>query len=103
MNSYKQSLYSGIVRIAANLVMILALFHAMYRASRDISSPSEIVFSLHFFSVVIPVWIGAYFLTRWIRSAWPAEAESLVSLPGWGETLVRWSLSEKSGDCRILK
>ncbi|MDE5832993.1 MAG: hypothetical protein K2H64_08420, partial [Desulfovibrio sp.] len=89
MNSYKQSLYKTLIRIAANLVMVGALFFGMYRASRQIALPSEAVFCLYFFGITIPAWILAYCLIRWVKNNWPAEEESLISLPGLGQTLVR--------------
>lgn len=92
MNSYKQSLYTCIIRICANIAMVCALFFAMYQASRQISWPSEAVFCLFFFGFTIPIWLCAWALTKWVRRSFPAEQESLVSIPGLGSTLVRWTV-----------
>ena len=49
MNSYKQSLYVGLIRVMANLLMLGAVFLSMYRASQWSSWPSEAVFCCWFF------------------------------------------------------
>lgn len=92
MNSYKQSLFTGIIRICANLLMVGSVFLAMYAASRHVAWPSEATFCLFFFGITIPVWTVAWLLTKWVRRVWPAEQESLVNLPRLGHTLVRWSV-----------
>lgn len=95
MNSYRQSLYIGLVRVAANVIMLAALFFAMYQASRWSAWPSEAVFCMFFFGITVPVWVGAIFLNKYIRRRWPAAAQSLVHLPRIGETLVTWQVSER--------
>lgn len=94
MNSYKQSLYTALVRICANLLMVCAIFLAMYEASRQPAWPSEAVFCLVFFGITIPVWICAWQLGKWIRRRWPAEPRSLVEMPGLGNQLVAWRVLE---------
>ena len=92
MNSYRQSLYIGIIRVCANLVMIGAVFLAMYNASRWPSWPSEAVFCLCFFGITIPAWTAAWGLTRFVRRRWPARGQSVVDLPGRGRQLVAWEV-----------
>lgn len=94
MNSYKQSLYAGAIRIAANVAMLGAVFIAMRQASRVSAWPSEAVFLLFFLGITIPAWTAAIFTTRWIRKKWPAEGESLVHLPKIGQQLTRWRVVE---------
>lgn len=101
MNSYRQSLYTALVRIAANVIMLAAIFIAMYQASRWPGWPSEAVFCLVFFGITIPVWIGAIFLNKYIRRRWPAALQSMVLLPRLGEQLVTWELRERQAAPRI--
>lgn len=95
MNSYKQSLYSGMARIMANLLMVGAIFLAMYQAGRWPGWSSEAVFCLVFFGVTIPVWIGTWSLIKWIRKRWPAPFQSVVELPGLGSQPVLWHVREQ--------
>ena len=95
MNSYKQSLYAGIIRILANVLMVGALFFAMRMAARPSPWPSEAVFCTWFFGITIPVWVAAWFFTRRIRRHYPAEFESLVELPRKGPQLVRWRVLDQ--------
>lgn len=103
MNSYKQSLYICVIRVIANIIMLGALFFAMYMAFRAIAWPAELVFCLYFFGITIPVWILAWLIVKFIRKTWPAEYESLVSLPGLGVTLVRWNRAEKNDKCKLWR
>ena len=96
MNSYKQSFYAGLVRILANVLMLGAVFLAMHRAAQPSPWPSEAVFCAWFFGITIPVWAGAYLLTRRIRRHFPAEFESLVELPRRGPQLVRWRVQDEA-------
>lgn len=96
MNSYKQSLYSGIIRVLANLIMVAAIFLAMYQASRWPGWSSEAVFCLFFFGITIPVWTVALLLTRWTRKRWPSVSESIIDLPGLGSQVVAWKVLEPS-------
>lgn len=91
MNSYKQSLYSGIIRITANLLMIGAVFLAMYMAAHT-PGGSVMTFCGWFFGVSIPVWMLAGWLTRRIRRLYPAEELSWIELPGQGATFVKWTV-----------
>lgn len=95
MNSYKQSLYIVIIRICANLLMLGAVFIAMYQASLWPAWPSEAVFCLFFFGLTIPGWLIAWQLIRFVRRTFPAEYKSLVYLPGFGEQLISWRLAKK--------
>lgn len=100
MNSYKQSLYSVLLRVMANLLMVGAVFLAMYRAARGPSS--EITFCLWFFGITVPLWAGALYLDRMIKRRFPAEQESLIDLPRQGPRLVRWRVLEASKRSRLL-
>lgn len=96
MNSYKQTLYIGIIRITANLIMLGAVFLAMHQSFRWHAWPSEAVFCLCFFGITIPAWIGAIYLTRWVRRTFPANARCFVDLPGRGRQLVEWRVAESA-------
>lgn len=100
MNSYKQSLYSALIRVTANLLMVGAVFLAMYKAARGGSS--EITFCLWFFGISVPLWACAFYLNRVIKRRFPAEHESLIDLPGQGRRLVRWRVLEASGRSALL-
>lgn len=95
MNSYKLSLYTGIIRIAANLAMLGALFLGMHQAARWRGWSSETVFCLVFFGITIPVWIAALYLTRRLRKSSADQEQSLVRLPRLGESLVAWRVAEE--------
>ena len=96
MNSYKQSLYAGMIRILANVLMIGAVFFAMRQAAQPSAWPSEAVFCAWFFGITIPVWVAAYLVTRRVRRHFPAEFESLVELPRKGPQLVRWRVIDEA-------
>lgn len=93
MNSYRQALYIGIIRIVANIFMIVALFGAMYQASRS-AGAVELVFCAWFFGLIVPLWGLAFLLTRIVRRKFPAEYQSMVSIPGRGPSLVYWRVSD---------
>ena len=93
MNSYRQALYIGSIRIVANILMIAALFLSMYQASRS-AGAVERVFCAWFFGLIVPVWAVAFVLTRMVRRKFPAEFQSLVTLPGRGPSLVYWRVAD---------
>ncbi|MDR2819780.1 MAG: hypothetical protein LBB60_04545 [Desulfovibrio sp.] len=93
MNSYKQSLYIGTIRVIANIAMIGFLFLSMRQASIG-SLPTEAGFCLWFFGLTLPLWTGIFYLTRFIRKRFPAEHESFVDLPHLGRQLVRWHVRQ---------
>ena len=95
MNSYKQHLYISGIRITANALMVAAVFAAAYQSSRSFTS-AELVFCAWFFGISIPLWAGAFWLTRLVRRRFPAEGESMVELPRKGLSLVRWRVLESS-------
>lgn len=95
MNSYRQSLYVSLIRIAANVLMLGAVFLAMYQASHTLGA-SELVFCVWFFGMAVPLWAGAFWLTKQVRRRYPAEFQSLVHLPRQGECLVCWRVGEAS-------
>lgn len=101
MNSYRQSLYAGLIRVTANLIMIGAVFLAMYQASHWSQWPSEAVFSCWFFGITIPVWCMAFMLTRFVKHRFPAQPQSLVDLPRLGRQLVHWRVRERAAACRV--
>lgn len=94
MNSYRQALYAGVIRIVANVLMIAALFFSMYQTARS-GGPAELVFCAWFFGLVIPIWLAAFALTKLVRRRFPAEFQSLVNLPGRGPSLVRWRVAQQ--------
>ena len=89
MNSYRQSLYILVIRIAANVLMLAALFFSMYQTAVS-GGRAELVFCLWFFPLVIPLWVVAGIMIRIVRKRFPAEYQSLVNLPGHGPCLVTW-------------
>ena len=93
-SSYKRSLYSSIVRIVANVVMIGAVFLGMYMASRSPMS-SMSTFCLWFFGISIPVWMGAFALIRKIRQVYVDEGATYIELPRQGASLVYWRVLEQ--------
>ena len=93
MNSYKQSLYVGIIRVVANVLMLCALFFAMFMASRS-QMGSLAAFSLYFFGITIPVWMLAFYATRRVREYFHADDMSVVDLPRIGRCLVRWEIRD---------
>jgi hypothetical protein len=92
LNSYKQSLYVGAIRIVANLLMVATVFFSMYMASRS-DLPAEAGFLLWFLCTAGPVWGLAFLATRFVRRRFPAEYESFVELPKVGRQLVRWQVA----------
>ena len=95
MNSYLQSLYAGIIKIAANAAMVAAVFVGMYQSSHSAMS-SELVFGAWFFGITVPVWAAAFWGTRLVRRRFPAEYQSFVLLPRQGRRLVSWHVAETS-------
>lgn len=93
MNSYFQSLYAGIIKVAANAAMVAAVFVGMYQSSHSAGS-SELVFSAWFFGITVPVWAVAFWCTRQVRRRFPAEFQSFVQLPRQGRRLVSWHVAE---------
>lgn len=88
MNSYKRSFYTGVVRIAVNLLTVGAIFLAMYKVST--SNSAMLTFCLWFFGCAVPLWFAAFRLNRWIRERFPAEDQSFMELPGHKAALVTW-------------
>lgn len=87
--AFKRALWSGVVRVAANVLMLAAVFFAMYQASLRPGS-SLTTFSLFFFGITVPLWLGAGWLLRFIRHRFPCEDATLVTLPGREPALMRW-------------
>lgn len=95
MNSYHQTLYAGIIKVMANIIMMAAVFVAMYQSSHSAGS-SDLVFCAWFFGLTVPAWGLAFWLVRLIRRKFPAEFQSLVLLPRHGQSLVSWRVAESS-------
>lgn len=100
MNSYHQTLYSGMIRVAANAIMVAAVFVGMYQSAHT-AGASELVFCAWFFGITVPTWAGAFWLTRRVRNRFPAEFQSLVELPRLGQRLVTWNVGEPTV-CPVL-
>ena len=100
MNSYRQTLYSSIIRVAANAIMVAAVFVGMYQSARS-AGASELVFCAWFFGITVPTWAGAFWLTKRVRQWYPAEFQSLIELPRLGQRLVTWNVAEESV-CPVL-
>lgn len=95
MNCYKQSLYVGIIRVVANVLMLCALFFAMFMASHSPMS-SLATFCMYFFGITIPVWVLAFFCIRKVRVHFRADDMSVVDLPRLGRCLVRWQIRDNA-------
>ena len=93
MNCYKQSLYVGIIRVVANVLMLCALFFAMFIASHS-QMGSFATFCLYFFGITIPVWMLAFYAIRKVRERFRADDMSVVDLPRLGRCLVRWQIRD---------
>ena len=93
VNCYKQSLYVGFIRIAANIAMLCALFFAMYVAAHS-QMGSLSAFCLYFFGITIPVWMLSFYAIRKVREHYHADDMSVVELPRIGRRLVRWQIRE---------
>ena len=93
-NAYKRGLYSALLRIGANVIMLGAVCLGMYQAGLH-PEASFIVFCQWFFAVTVPVWTGVFMLLRRLRRLFPLEQDSAtyVKLPRWGETLVVWQVA----------
>ena len=91
--AFNRALWSGVVRVAANVLMLAAVFFAMYQASLRPGS-SLTTFSLYFFGITVPLWLGAGWLLRFIRRRFPCEDATLVALPGRKPLLTRWRVRE---------
>lgn len=101
-NSYKESLLVGIVRILANVLMIGALFLAMYKAAHSFGG-GMLTFCVWFFGITIVVWFLAWYLVRQIRLHGSSKYESYIILPHCNEPcLVRWSVIEKKNNFESL-
>ncbi|MCR4666921.1 MAG: hypothetical protein K5657_06465 [Desulfovibrio sp.] len=97
MTSYKEALLVGGIRIGANVLMIVALFLAMYMASKNVAS-SMMTFCIWFFGLIIPLWVGAIMLIRHVRKKAAASVTSFVCLPGMREPcLVEWKVCSGAG------
>ncbi|QCC85152.1 hypothetical protein DDIC_04500 [Desulfovibrio desulfuricans] len=102
MNSYRQTLYSGIIRVAANAIMVAAVFVGMYQSARS-AGASELVFCAWFFGITVPAWAGAFWLTRLVRRKYPAEFQSLVELPRLGQRLVSWHVGDAAANLALVR
>lgn len=98
MNAYKLAFYSGMVRVAANVLMLGAVALGMYQASLQ-PDQSLSVFSAWLFGLLVPIWGMVWGLTRWLRRRYPVVQEgpdvTRVALPGKGETRVRWKIVDR--------
>lgn len=98
MNAYKLAFYSGMVRIAANILMLGAVALGMYQASLQPEAALS-VFSSWLFGLLVPIWGGAWLINRQLRKRYPTLEEgpdvTRVVLPRKGETCVRWTVIER--------
>ncbi|MDD6182011.1 MAG: hypothetical protein ACI33N_04075 [Desulfovibrionaceae bacterium] len=93
-NAYKRGLYSSLIRIAANLIMLGAVCLGMYQAGQH-PEASFLVFCQWFFAVTIPTWTGAFMLLRRLRRRFPLEWDqaTYVKLPRLGAKRVVWQVA----------
>ncbi|MBQ7617286.1 MAG: hypothetical protein IJS50_00265 [Desulfovibrio sp.] len=96
MNQYQEAIWLGAIRIAANLLMVGALFVAMYFASQSFGS-SMLTFCLWFFGITVPVWFVAISLSKRIRRQRARDNQSMILLPNAKEPcLVEWKVCRKA-------
>ena len=101
MNSYKQ-LYISCIRIVANVLMVAAVFVAMYQSSSSFDA-AELTFCAWFFGITVPLWAGAFGLTRMVRRRFPAEGQSMVHLPRMGLSLVSWRVLDQVRGSQLIQ
>ncbi len=102
MNSYKQHLYISCIRIVANVLMVAAVFVAMYQSSSSFDA-AELTFCAWFFGITVPLWAGAFGLTRMVRRRFPAEGQSMVHLPRMGLSLVSWRVLDQVRGSQLIQ
>ena len=102
MNSYKQHLYISCIRIVTNALMVAAVFVAMYQSSRSFDA-AELTFCAWFFGITVPLWAGAFRLTRMVRRRFPAEGQSMVHLPRMGLSLVSWRVLDQVRGSQLIQ
>ena len=102
MNSYKQHLYISCIRIVANVLMVAAVFVAMYQSSSSFDA-AELTFCAWFFGITVPLWGGAFGLTRMVRRRFPAEGQSMVHLPRMGLSLVSWRVLDQVRGSQLIQ
>lgn len=92
IGQYTEALLVGGIRIGANLLMIGALFLAMYLASASYGS-GMLTFCAWFFGITVPVWVCAIILTKQVRKRAKKNMVSYLVLPGRKEPcLVEWKV-----------
>ncbi len=92
ISSYREAVLIGTIRIVANILMIGALFLAMYLASTSFGS-GMLTFCTWFFGITIPVWIVALYLTKYVRRLAKGACVSFIVLPGSDKPcLVEWKV-----------
>lgn len=92
-NDYKRTLYTGTIKVAANVMMLVAIFFAMYQAFLH-PTESLVVFCIWFFAISIVTWVVARFLMKYVRQRFADSDEGMVKLPKQRRsTLVRWKVS----------
>lgn len=99
-HAFKRALWSGVVRVAANVLMLAAVFFAMYQAAQRPGS-SLATFSLYFFGITVPLWLAAGWLLRFIRRRFPCEDATLVALPGRKAALTRWRVRARTEETTL--
>ena len=99
MSRYTEAVLVGLIRIIANLLMIGAIFVAMYFASTGYGS-GMLTFCSWFFGITVPVWVLALYLTKYVRRKAGASNQSFILLPGCeSPCLVEWKVcgNDRSG------
>ena len=85
----------GAIRISANLLMIGALFLAMYVAQTTYGS-GTLTLCAGFFGISIPIWVVAIYLTKYVRRLAKKNSISYILLPGHDKPcLVEWTVVKK--------
>lgn len=93
-NAYKRGLYSSLMRVAANVLMLAALCLGMYQAGQH-PEATLLVFSQWFFGITVPAWAAVIYGNKLLRRAFPTEYDNAtwVKLPRVGEIRVVWEVA----------
>ena len=86
MNSYKQHLYISCIRIVANVLMVAAVFVAMYQSSSSFDA-AELTFCAWFFGITVPLWGGHSGLRAWCGGGFPPRGRAWCTCRVW---VCRW-------------
>ncbi len=92
ISRYKEALLISAIKVTANIIMIGAIFFAMYQAQTSVGG-GMMHLCAWFFGITIPTWIVAISLTRYVRRMAKGKSVSMIVLPGCKKPcLVEWTV-----------